>query len=263
LRRSSQRSDETHPFGYGRELYFWAFVVAIIIFAVGAGVSIYEGIDKIRHPHAITNPMVNYVVLGLAMVFEAFSLGVAVREFNQMRGKTGWIAAVRKSKDPAIFTVLFEDAAAMLGLIIALVGLILAEVLAIAWVDGAASVAIGIVLAVTAGLLAFETKGLLIGEAASAELEAGIHNILSKAPSVRAVNELRTMHMGAEDVLLALSLDFHDELTLGKVEEAIFIIEMAIKSRFPEVKRLFIEVQSEAHHDEIVAMREIERQRRR
>ncbi len=258
LRASRRRADETHPFGYGRELYFWSFVVAILIFAVGAGISAYEGVQKLLHPQPIKDPMINFIVLGLAMVFEAGSLYVAAKEFNKARGGLGYIAAVRASKDPALFTVLFEDAAAIIGLMIALVGLSIAEKFQIAWMDGASSVLIGVLLAFTAAFLAYETKALLIGESARGALLDGVNEIISAAQSVRGVNELRTMHMGPDDVLLALSLDFRDDLSAGKVEETIYILEMAIKSRFPEIKRLFIEVQSRAHHDEVSAAEAIE-----
>lgn len=253
LKRSSQVPDETHPFGYGRELYFWAFVVAIIIFGLGAGVSIYEGTHKVLHPETVTDPLVNYIVLALAMVFEGAALFVAVREFNRMRGTVPFLAAVRQSKDPGIFTVVFEDAAAMAGLVVAFVGLLLAQFLELPWMDGAASIAIGVILAITAAFLAYETKGLLIGEAADAEIREGILEIVGNASSVKAVNELRTMHMGANDILLALSIDFKDKLSSQNVEETIYILEMAIKSRFPEIQRLFIEVQSQERHDEVVA----------
>ncbi len=253
LRRSARAADEEHPFGYGRELYFWAFVVAILIFAIGSGVSLYEGVTKVMDPHEVSDPMVNYIVLGLAMVFEGFSLRIAMIEFNKMRGDVRWITAVRHSKDPAVFTVLFEDIAAMVGLFIALVGLALAQYLELPWLDGAASIGIGLLLAVTAIFLALETKALLIGEAASDILRSGVQEIVANAESVRTINELRTMHMGPQDVLLALSLDFHDHLTAGKVEESIYILEMAIKSRFPEITRLFIEVQSQSRHDEVAA----------
>lgn len=253
LRRSAKAADDDHPFGYGRELYFWSFVVAILIFAVGAGISIYEGVDKIRHPHEVSDPLVNYLVLGFAMVFEAGALFVAMKEFNRLRGERHWVSAVRHSKDPAVFTVLFEDVAALFGLAIALAGLAAAQILDLPWMDGAASIGIGCVLALTAIFLAYETKALLIGESASEMLKVGVQEIVATTAAVRHINELRTMHMGPEDVLLALSLDFHDDLTAGKVEEAIYILEMAIKSRFPEIKRLFIEVQSLERHNQVLA----------
>src|SRR5690606_20027401 len=253
LRRSSRPADEAHPFGYGRELYFWAFVVAIIIFGVGAGVSIYEGVEKLRHPHPITSPAVNFVVLGIAMVFEAGALYVAITEFSRVRGDVPFWRAVRTSKDPALFTVLFEDTAAMLGLVIAMIGLALAEYLEMPWLDGAASVGIGLILAATAALLAYETKGLLIGESARDDLTAGVQQLIGEMDGVCNLNELRTMHLGPEEVLLTVSLDFHDDLPLGKVERSIYQLEVDIKRQFPEVRRLFVEVQSERHHEAALA----------
>ncbi|MDH3195170.1 MAG: cation diffusion facilitator family transporter [Hyphomicrobiales bacterium] len=253
LRKSKQPADEQHPFGYGAELYFWAFVVAILIFAVGAGVSIYEGIDKVLHPHPVTNISVNFIVLALACLFEGVAWWIAYRAFETTRGKRGFLEAVRQSKDPTVFTVLFEDTAAMLGLIVAFLGIAGAAWLGLPWLDGAASIAIGVILAVTALLLAIETKGLLIGEAAAPELVGDIRAIVEATPTVDMLNEVRTLHRGPNDVLLALSVDFEDNLTAGKVEDAIYQLENAIKQRFPIVRRLFIEVQSAAHHDEMLA----------
>lgn len=259
LKRAKRRPDAIHPFGYGPELYFWSFVVAIIIFAIGAGVSLYEGIHKVLVPEAVHSPHINYIVLGLSIVFEAGSLYVAVREFNKVRGDLSYFSAVRQSKDPAVFTVLFEDMAAMLGLITAFVGLLLAQYLHLPWMDGAASMVIGLILATTAVVLAYETKALLIGEAADGTVSTGVREIVAAAPSVSHLNDLRTMHMGPEEVLLALSLDFRDDLNAGQVEEAVYVLEMAIKQRFPEIKRLFIEVQSQRRHDEVVAAEAIHR----
>lgn len=252
LWRAKKPADERHPFGYGAELYFWAFVVAIMIFAVGAGISIYEGVHKVMDPHPVTNPMINYVVLGLAMVFESVAWWIAFKEFRTRKGKRGWIEAVRDSKDPSVFTVLFEDTAAMLGLVAAFAGIAGAQYFGIAELDGAASIVIGIILAITAALLAYETKGLLIGEAAAPEVVETVCNIVKATAVVDAVNEIRTLHRGPNDVLLALSLDFEDNLTAGKVENAIHDLETAIKQRFPVVKRIFIEVQSAADHAEEV-----------
>jgi len=252
IKRANKPADAKHPFGYGAELYFWAFIVAILIFAVGAGVSIYEGIQKVLHPHPITDPYIAYIVLVLAMIFEAFAWWIAFKEFQQIRGKRGFMETVRQSKDPTVFTVLFEDTAAMLGLIVAFVGLLGVQYLGLPWLDGAASITIGIILAGTAALLAYETKGLLIGEAASPELVGTIKSIVEATPTVHAMNELRTLHRGPRDVLLALSIDFEDELSVGNVEEAIYGLEIAIKSQFPEVTRLFIEVQSRQHHEELI-----------
>ncbi len=253
LYRARRPADKRHPFGYGRELYFWSFVVAIMIFAVGAGVSIYEGVQKLLHPHPVTSPIVNYAVLCLAMVFESASLYVAIKEFNKLKGKEGWVNAVRASKDPSVFTVLFEDIAAMLGLFGALAALWMADYYGLAWMDGAGSIFIGVILTAAAMFLAYETKGLLIGEAASPIVRDGVRAIIAKASSVVEVNEMRTMHMGPYDVLLALSLDFKDNIKVKTVDDTIYALETEIKAEFPEIKRLFIEVQSKEHHAEVVA----------
>jgi len=255
LHRANRPADDEHPFGYGMELYFWSFVVAILIFAVGAGVSIYEGIQKLVTPHEIENVTVNYIVLAFAMVFEVAAWMVAFRQFRKTKGKRNFIAAIRHSKDPAIFTVLFEDSAAVLGLVVAFIGIASAQYLNLPWIDGAASVVIGLILALAAVLLAVETKGLLIGEAAGEELVSGVKEIVSSEKSVNTVNELRTMHMGPEDVLLALSLDFRNNISAGKVENTIYTLEKNIKSRFPQITRLFIEVQSARHHKKSEALK--------
>ena len=260
IRQSRRPADAKHPFGYGSEIYFWSFVVAILIFGLGAGVSIYEGVQKLLHPHPITSAYINYIVLALAMVFEAAAWWVAYKEFGKIRGNFGLFEAVRRSKDPTVFTVLFEDTAAMLGLFVATIGIFCADAFDVVWADGAASLVIGFILAGTAALLAYETKGLLIGEAASKELIEGVTLIVGHVGSVRNVNELRTLHMAPNDVLLALSLDFRDDLSAGHVEETIHRLERDIKARFPEVKRLYIEIQSQQdHHRAMVAERRAER----
>ncbi|MFZ1814105.1 MAG: cation diffusion facilitator family transporter [Rhizobiaceae bacterium] len=253
LHKAGKPADEKHPFGYGTELYFWAFVVAILIFAIGAGISLYEGIAKVIDPHPVANPMINYIVLAFAFLFEGIAWFVAFREFQTTKGKKGYLEAVRDSKDPSVFTVLFEDTAAMLGLLVAFAGIAGAQYFGIAELDGVASIIIGVILGLTAGLLAFETKGLLIGEAAAPEVVQVIRNIVEATPVIDRLNEIRTLHFGPNDVLLAVSVDFEDNLTAGKVEDAIHDIEVAIKQRFPVVKRLFIEVQKAADHAEEVA----------
>lgn len=253
LKKSSQPADEKHPFGYGVELYFWAFVVAILIFAVGSGISIYEGVQKILHPHPISSPIIAYVVLGLAIVFESVAWWIAYKEFNRSRGRRGVLQAVRESKDPAVFTVLFEDTAAMAGLLVALIGLACVQIFDLPWLDGAASVAIGLILAATAAFLAYETKGLIVGEGADPEVVETIRALVEATPTVDRMNEIRTLHRGPQDVLLALSIDFENNLTAGKVEEAIHALEIGIKDRFPIVRRVFIEVQASHHHDEMLA----------
>lgn len=253
VKKSKQPTDEKHPFGYGAELYFWSFVVAILIFAVGAGVSIYEGIDKIIHPHPLESAYIAYAVLSLALIFEAGAWWIAYKEFNALRRGRPFLAAIRQSKDPTVFTVLFEDTAAMLGLLVAFFGLLGVQYLDLPWLDGTASIVIGLILAGTAMLLAYETKSLLVGEAADPDVIATVRAIVEATPTVTRMNELRTLHRGPEDVLLALSIDFQDNLTVGKVEEAIYALELAIKARFPIVRRIFIEVQAAHHHNQVIA----------
>jgi len=244
IKRSQRPADARHPFGYGRELYFWAFIVAILLFSTGAGVSVYEGVHKILDPQPVTEAYINYIVLGLAMVFEGAAFWFALREFNRVKGGRGYLAAVRVSKDPALFTVLLEDAAALLGLAIAFVGLVLAEVLDMPVLDGVASVAIGLVLAGSAILLAYETKGLLIGEAAKPEVVARLRRIVGAEHGVDRINEILTMHMGPRDVLLNLSLDFRSSLSSDQVEAEVTRLERQIKAAFPEITRVFIEAES-------------------
>ncbi|KZK98500.1 MULTISPECIES: cation diffusion facilitator family transporter [unclassified Pseudovibrio] len=248
MKRAEKPADEKHPFGYGSEIYFWAFVVAIMIFAVGAGISLYEGIQKILNPHPIESALIAYIVLGLAIIFEGWAWMVAYKEFKKTKGKRPFLAAVRDSKDPTVFTVLFEDTAAMLGLLVAFAGIYGAQALGIAWLDGAASVLIGLILAGTAFVLALETKGLLIGESASDELVASVREILQAPAAVKGVNEIRTLHLGPNDVLLAASLDFEDALTAGAVEEVIFSLEDTIKRAQPLIGRVFLEVQAARDH---------------
>ncbi|UCH72774.1 MAG: cation transporter [Rhodospirillales bacterium] len=248
MKRSRRPADDRHPFGYGMELYFWAFVVAILIFGVGAGVSIYEGVQRVAQPHPITNPAVNYAVLGLAMVFEGAAWWIAFREFNRMRGRRSWMAEIRFSKDPTVFTVLFEDSAAMLGLIVAMAGIAGAQAFDMPVLDGVAAILIGCILAVTAGLLAYECKGLLIGEGAGRAVVAGIRRIIGAQAGIKSINEILTMHLGPEDVLVNLSLDFTDGLSANDVESAVSAMERAIKETYPEVTRVFVEAQSAKGH---------------
>jgi cation diffusion facilitator family transporter len=244
IKQSEKPADKTHPFGYGMEIYFWSFVVAILLFGLGAGVSIYEGISKIQHPHPVTNPLINYMVIGFALFFETIAFSVAYRELGKTKGSQGLIKAIRASKDPTIFTVLFEDFAALLGLVVAGLAIYLGEILNLPILDGIASVIIGLILAVTASCLAFECKGLLCGEAANEQIVAEIENIIKGESDVLHINEILTMHLGPQDILLNISLDFKDAMSSGNVEATISELEAHIKNRFPEIKRVFIEAQS-------------------
>ncbi len=245
LGRSKRQADPAHPFGYGKEVYFWSFVVAILIFAGGAGASIYEGIRHLNHPEPITNVRLNYLVLALAFVFEGAAWVFALKEFRRTKGPRSYLQAVRDSKDPATFVVLFEDAAALLGIVVAFLGIWLGQVTGLVWLDGAASVVIGLILGFTAWLLAVETKDLLIGEAATPECIAGIGNLAAAAEGVQSVNEVLTLHMGPEYILVNLSLDFRDDLTADRIEDIVAHLDREIRREWPLVRKIFVEAEEE------------------
>ena len=246
MKKAEQRPDAHHPFGYGRELYFWAFIVALMVFALGAIVSIYQGILHIIHPEEMQDPMVNYIVLGIAILCEGFSWTVALRTFRKMKGKMGYFEAFRRSKDPTTFTVLFEDTAALVGLFIALTGIFLAHQLNIPELDGVASILIGVVLAVSAWLLARETKGLLLGETADPRLRENVLNIAQQDAAVYSANGVLTEQMGAHQVIASLSLEFKDDLTSDEIEACVNRIEAQIKQLHPEIITLFVKPQTKA-----------------
>jgi len=249
LRRAAKPPDADHPFGHGRELYFWSFIVALAIFAVGAGASIFEGVRHIRSPVAIKNPAVNYVVLALAMVFEGGSWWVAFKQFRAAKGEIGYLEAVRKSKDPTTFTVLAEDTGAILGILIALAGTVSARVLDRPVLDGAASIAIGILLGLIAIVLARETKGLLIGEPARSELVSSICAMARAQPGIERSNGLFTVHIGPRQVVAALSVDFIDTLSAGEVETIVATLEDRVRKAHPEVVSLLVKPQKWDHAD--------------
>lgn len=253
LKRSKRAPDEEFPLGHGKEVYFWSFVVAILIFAVGAGVSLYEGVKHVFHPREITNPAVNYVVLAAAMLFEGVAWLFAWRGFRKAKGKLGYFAAVRHSKDPTLFVVLFEDSAAMLGLVVAFAGIALGQATGIREFDGIASILIGLILGATALWLAWESKGLLIGESATVEVRRRILEILRSHAAVTGVSELITLHMGPEQILVAASVDIDDKLPVSEVETSISDLNRVIKETEPQVMRVFIEVESPGMHREQLA----------
>lgn len=241
LKRAKAPADENFPFGHGKEVYFWSFIVAILIFAVGAGVSLYEGFVHIIHPSPIVNPAINYVVLSLAAFLEGAAWLFAFREFSRAKGKWGYLEAVRRGKNPSIFVVLFEDSAAMLGLAMAFLGIYMSQVTGNPVYDGLASIAIGLILGGTAIWLAHETKGLLIGESANREIVHGIRILAGSYPQIEAVNEVLTLHMGPDFILANISLDFVDTVPAGRVEEILEKLRTAIKEEYPQVKRVFAE----------------------
>ncbi len=244
MKKSQQPANSRHPFGYGRELYFWAFIVALLVFALGAIVSIYQGIHHIYHPEAMSNPMINYIVLGIAILCEGTSWLVALKAFRKVKGKQGYFEAFRRSKDPTTFTVLFEDTAALIGLFIALIGIYLSHALNMPMLDGLASVLIGVVLAISAILLARETKGLLMGETADPQLRHNVLNVAELDPAVHSANGVLTEQMGAHQVIASLSLEFKNNLTSDEIEACVNRIEAQIKQLHPEIVALFVKPQS-------------------
>lgn len=244
LKKAQQPADEQFPFGHGKEIYFWSFVVAILIFAVGAGVSIYEGIHHILAPTQMGDPTLSFWVLGLALVFEGAAWFFALREFTRSKGKWGYVEAIKRGKDPSMFVVLFEDSAAMLGLLIAFIGIGISHSTGNPLYDGIASVIIGLILGGTAIWLAYETKSLLIGESANPELVSDIRNIVNNYNAVESINELLTMHMGPDFILATMNVDFKDDLTAGQLEQTIADMDSQIKQDCPSVKRVFIEAEA-------------------
>ena len=244
LKRGSRPPDDQHPFGYGKEVYFWTLVVAMLIFAGGGGVSIYEGIKHVRHPAELGDPTINYVVLGLAFLFEGAAWTVALREFRRSRGERGAWEAIQKEKDPTAFAVLLEDSAALAGIVVAAVGIFLGHRLDMPVLDGAASIVIGCILVVVAVILARETRGLLVGEAAEPEVVADARRIARDDEAVAEVVRALTMHMGPDEVILNLDLRFRRDLDAAAVEAAVNRIEKAVRARHPVVRYIFIEVES-------------------
>ena len=243
LRRAKKPADEEYPFGHGKEIYFWSFVVAISIFAVGSGISIYEGIHSLMDPHPITNPTINYIILGLAICFEGGAWYFAWKEFSEIKGDRNFFKEVRHSKDPTTFVVLFEDTAALLGLVVAMLGIWLGQITGIHIFDGIASIIIGIILGITATWLAYETKGLLIGESTEPEIVQGITDMVTDSERIKSVNETLTMHMGPEYILVNLSVDYYDETNAEEIEQSTAKLTKKIKEKFPRVKRVFIEAE--------------------
>lgn len=238
--RSKKAPDHQHPFGYGRELYFWSFVVAILIFAIGAGVSAFEGYRHIVAPEELSDPLINYIVLTVSAALEGTSWALAVREFAKSKGDMNWWQAVRHSKDPPNFIVLFEDSAALAGLVVAGVGVWASHYFNMPWLDGLASIGIAVILAAVAVLLARESKGLLIGERADEEVIAKVHDVVDGHPAVSSVNHVRTIHTGPDEVFAAISVDFRDEVTMGDAETLIEEIEDRLREALPQLSSIYI-----------------------
>ena len=244
IARSARPADRRHPLGYGRELYFWSFVVALLIFALGAGVSVYEGIDHLLHPVPIERPSVIFVVLAVSLAFEGSSWLVGMRAFRATQRDRGWWEAFRRSKDPPTFIVVFEDSAAIVGILVAAVGTGLAIWTGESRWDGVASLAIAVILAAVAALLARESKELLIGERADPILSDAIMSTASSITGVCSANSIVTLQLAPNNVIATLSLDFFDYLRAPDIERAVVELEARVRSAHPEVSAIFVKPQS-------------------
>jgi len=241
IRLSQRPATPEHPFGHGKELYFWSLIVAVLIFGLGGGVSFYEGIQHIRKPEPMRDPTWNYVVLALAFVFEGTSFLIALRQFRaQARGVPFW-RALGQSKDPTTYTVLAEDSAARIGLAVAALGIYLSHRFGMPELDGAASVVIGLLLAGVAVLLIGQARGLLIGEGIRPETARAIRSLAMEQPSVSDVGHVLSMYIGPDEVLAIVDVNFKEGTATGEAADAITAIEGQVRARFPMIRRLFIE----------------------
>jgi cation diffusion facilitator family transporter len=245
IHRSRRPADELHPFGHGKELYFWTLIVAILLFGLGGGMSIYEGISHLRHPAEIKDPVWNYVVLGIAFVAEGTSWAIALNKLlrNRKPGQGIW-DALRASKNPAVFVVLAEDSAALLGIWVAFLGVLLGHALRNPYLDGAASIIIGLILATVAGFLAYESRDLLVGESADPDVLQSIRRLAEADPAVVDVSRPLTMHFGPDQVLLNLDIEFRPDLSAAEITAAVDRLEAGIRKERPSIKRIFIEAES-------------------
>jgi cation diffusion facilitator family transporter len=238
---SKKPADTTHPFGYGKELYFWGLVVAIILFGVGGGMAVYEGIMHLRHPGPLADPTMSYIVLGIAAIFESTAFTLALKEILTTRGEESLWQAVHTSKDPAVFVVLFEDTAALTGLMVAFLGIFLGHQFHNPYLDGISSLLIGLILAVAAILLAYESKGLLLGESAATETVKSIYALATDDPAVERVQRPLTMHFGPRVILLNLAVQFRQGLSGAELLAAVDRLEQTIRAQHPHIKHIFIE----------------------
>ena len=244
IHRSNQRPDTDHPFGHGRELYFWSFVVALLIFALGAGFAIYEGVNRIFKPELIHSVIVSYIVLALAFIFEAGSWLVSLKQFRKAKGTLGYFEAFKLSKDPPSFMTLFEDSAALLGILIAAVATFASGAFGHPELDGVGSVAIGLILAATSIFLARESKSLLLGEQAYPSIQKSILAIANAQPSCLRANGLFTVQLGPNQIVAMLSLEFSDSMLAPQIEEAVVSLEKKVRVENPEIVAVFVKPQT-------------------
>jgi cation diffusion facilitator family transporter len=241
IRLSQRPATPEHPFGHGKELYFWSLIVAVLIFGLGGGISFYEGVQHIRHPQPLHDPTWNYVVLGVAALFEGISFTIALRQFLNQAGTEPFWEAIHRSKDPTTYTVLAEDSAALAGLAIAAMGIGLSHRFDMPVLDGVASLLIGMLLAVVATFLTWQSRDLLIGEGIRPETARAIRSMALAVPQVRDVGRILSMYVGPDDALVTMDLDFDVGTAAADAAIAVADVERQVRKRFPMIKRLFIE----------------------
>jgi cation diffusion facilitator family transporter len=244
MKRSQRPPDRGHPFGHGKEIYFWSLIVAILVFSLGGGMSVYEGISHLRHPVELKDPFWNYIVLFVSMAFEGASLLYAVKEFNKTRGSFNFWKEVSMSKDPGLFAVIYEESAAIIGLTIALLGVFLGHYFNNPLYDALASMLIGVVLVFVAVTMVRESKGLLVGESANSEIVKGIYDLVNKEPRVETLYFPLTMHLAPNEILLALDVEFQKDMTVEELFDTVNQLEEQIKIAFPNVKKIYIEAKN-------------------
>ena len=240
-KRARRTATRQHPFGFGRERFFWAFVVAIVLFTLGSGFALYEGIEKLLHPHELESAGWAIGILLVAICLEAFSFRTAIREARPLKGRSSWIRFIRRSKQPELPVVLLEDSAALVGLVIALAAVGMTIVTGNGIWDGVGTTCIGILLGIVAAVLAVEMKSLLIGEAASEDDEAAITAAIVGSDHVRELIDLRTEHIGPETILVAAKVQFDDELTMRQLADVVDVLEARVRAAVPDAARIFVE----------------------
>jgi len=241
IHRSNRQRDKTHPFGYGRELYFWSFIVSILIFALGAGVSFYQGVNHIRHPQLADDFVWNYAVLGISFLSEGSSFLIALKEFNKTRGEEPLWQAIKRSKDPATFMVLFEDGAALLGVLAVFICLYIGQQTKNPYLDGVASLLVGLILTIASALLARESRSLLMGEGISDQTEQAIVALIEKGFSPTKVKKMFSIYESPEEVLLVLVLSFQPDIRTEGLNDKIDEVKKAIREKYPKINYIIIQ----------------------
>jgi cation diffusion facilitator family transporter len=244
IKLSRRKPTPRHPFGHGKEVFFWSLIVAVLIFGVGGGISAYEGVLHVMQPRPIEHAFWNYATLALAFLFEGTSFVIAVRQFVREQGDASFWRALRISKDPTTYTVMAEDGAALAGLVAAAIGIYGSAQFGLTWLDGAASIVIGVILAGVALLLIHQARGLLVGEGIQPETAAGIRELARATPGVCTVGRPLSMYIGPEEILLTLDVGFDPDVSADEVASAVRKLERAIRAKYDKIRRIYIEARS-------------------